>query len=361
MNKRMIYFAFIMLGFVFTAKVSYAGTDIINTVLLKAGNVIDKVSQKYEGISVKVRELTEGKLFALDENTADMIQKAKDQKDSIQEKIDKVRAAKEFATNMDEAVLDRYNNMLSQLEASDTQARDIVKQRGWTFGKNNADGGSGEDYYYSGDMDDGQVEIISKDGSGGSINIDNNDNRNANNKIDSTSADSEYKDSDDEYYYSGNMDDDYDDNNNGTSVATKDNVRQDSADSAEASKSKEIKKLNDLPEKSTDPSTKRKSFGIIDEDNADKKQVDASQKLNKSSSSLQKLSPNKLDVGDSQKTNTFDAVSKISKETSVNNDLKQQDVLSKDNVSSAPSIKRKSFVSENVVANGMEKSNVAKN
>ena len=353
MNKRIASFMFIMLGFVFTAKVSYAGTDIINTVLLKAGNVIDKVSQKYEGISVKVRELTEGKLFALDENTADMIQKAKDQKDSIQEKIDKVRAAKEFATNMDEAVLDRYNTILGQLEASDAQARSIVEQRGWTFGKNNADGGS--------DEKKGQVEIISKDSSGSSINIDNNDNRNANNKIDSTSADSEYKDSDDEYYYSGNMDDDYDDNNNGTSVATKDNVRQDSADSAEASKSKEIKKLNDLPEKSTDPSTKRKSFGIIDEDNADKKQVDASQKLNKSSSSLQKLSPNKSDVGDSQKTNTFDAVSKISKETSVNNDLKQQDVLSKDNVSSAPSIKRKSFVSENVVANGMEKSNVAKN
>ena len=144
----------------------------------------------------------EGKLFALDENTADMIQKAKDMKDSIQEKIDKVRAAKEFATNMDEAVLDRYNTILGQLEASDAQARSIVEQRGWTFGKDNADNdsdGDGYEKYYLGDR---QVEIISKDSS--SINIsNNNDNKNTNNKIAGTSADSEYADSDDEYYYSG--------------------------------------------------------------------------------------------------------------------------------------------------------------
>lgn len=343
---------FIMLSAVFTAKVSYAGTDIINTVLLKAGNVIDKVSQKYEGISVKVRELTEGKLFALDENTADMIQKAKDMKDSIQEKIDKVRAAKEFATNMDEAVLDRYNTILGQLEASDAQARSIVEQRGWTFGKDNADGSS--------DEKKGQVEIISKDSS--SINIsNNNDNKNTNNKIVGTSADSEYADSDNEYYYSDSMDDDYGDGNSGSDVATKDNSKQDSADNTKTPKSREDKQLRSPSENSVPQSVARKSFSSADDNDSNKKQVDVSQNLNKSSSSMQKLSPNKTNTDNSQKTNTFDATSKVSKETPANNDLKQQDVSSKDNISSAPSVKRKSFTSENAVSNGMEKSNVAKN
>lgn len=341
-----------MLGFVFTAKVSYAGTDIINTVLLKAGNVIDKVSQKYEGISVKVRELTEGKLFAVDENTADMIQKAKDMKDSIQEKIDKVRAAKEFVTNIDEIVLDRYNTILSQLEASDAQARSIVEQRGWTFGKNNADGSS--------DEKKGQVEIISKDSS--SINnSNNNDNKNTNNKIVGTSDDSEYADSDDEYYYSGSMDDDYDDGNSGSDVATKDNSKQDSADNTKTHKSREDKQLRSPSENSVPQSVARKSFSSVDDNDSNKKQADVSQNLNKSSSSMQKLSPNKTNTDNSQKTNTFDATSKVSKETPANNDLKQQDVSSKDNISSAPSVKRKSFTSENAVSNGMEKSNVAKN
>ncbi|MBR4107010.1 MAG: hypothetical protein IKK52_06905 [Alphaproteobacteria bacterium] len=360
MNKRIVSFMFIMLSAVFTAKVSYAGTDIINTVLLKASNVIDKVSQKYEGISVKVRELTEGKLFALDENTADMIQKAKDMKDSIQEKIDKVRAAKEFATNMDEAVLDRYNTILGQLEASDAQARSIVEQRGWTFGKDNADNdsdGDGYEKYYLGDR---QVEIISKDSS--SINIsNNNDNKNTNNKIAGTSADSEYADSDDEYYYSGSMDDDYDDGNSGSDVATKDNSKQDSANAAKTSKSKENEQLKSSSENSVPQSVARKSFSSADDNDLNKKQVDVSQNLNKSSSSMQKLSPNKTNTDNSQKTNTFDATSKVSKETPANNDLKQQDVSSKDNISSAPSVKRKSFTSENAVSNGMEKSNVAKN
>lgn len=157
MNKRIISFMAVMIISVFTVKVSYAGTDIINTVLLKAGNVIDKVSQKYEGISLKVRELTEGKMFALDENTADMLQKANDQKASIQEKIDKIRAAKEFAAQMDEAVLERYNDILSQLEASDTQARDVIKQRGWTFGKNNDEDNSDETHDYD-DMDDDYID-----------------------------------------------------------------------------------------------------------------------------------------------------------------------------------------------------------
>lgn len=352
---------FIMLGSVFIAKISYAGTDIINTVLLKAGNVIDKVSQKYEGISVKVRELTEGKLFALDENTADMIQKAKDQKDSIQEKIDKVRAAKEFMTHADEAILDRYNTMLSQLEASDTQARDIVKQRGWTFGKDNTDDNSDDDYSDGSDdygFDDGQAQIISKD-SVGSENYSSDDSKKTNGKIDSDEVSSQYDDSEDEYYYSGDMDDDYDDS--GSVITSNDNSKQNSDNNIKTTESKEIKKSADSIENSTAQSTTRKKFSSLDSDNSDKKQVDVSSNLNKMASSEQKTSPNKASIGNSQKISTLDSASKTSKETPVNTDLKQQNILLKDKVSSAPSVRRRSFTSEKAASNEMEGSNVAKN
>lgn len=135
MNKRMYIFLFIIIFSAFSVGTSYAGTDIINSMLLKAGNVIDKVSEKYEGISLKISELTNSKVFSDIENAADMVQKAKDMKNSISEKVDKIRNAQEFADFLTEDQRRVYDLLVSKLEAVDTDDRNVVKERGWTFGK----------------------------------------------------------------------------------------------------------------------------------------------------------------------------------------------------------------------------------
>ena len=67
-----IFLLFLSLNFSSISN-AYAGTDIINNLLIKAGNVIDKVALKYQKISIKINELTEGKMFQLDETTSDLI------------------------------------------------------------------------------------------------------------------------------------------------------------------------------------------------------------------------------------------------------------------------------------------------
>lgn len=133
MNKKNLLFLFIITLIIACPHSVYAGTDFINSTLTKVGNVIDKVSQKYEGISLKIREITSGKIFSVSETTAENIQKAKDAKESIQDRIDRVRNAKEMAVSMNDEVSKYHAAVAEMLEDQDAEADKTVKERGWDF------------------------------------------------------------------------------------------------------------------------------------------------------------------------------------------------------------------------------------
>ena len=112
MKKNIFASLFVIVLMSACPKDAFAGTDFINNLLTKAGNITDKVAEKYEVVSVRIREITGGKLFSVSETTMDTLQKIKDQTASIQERIDKIRQAQGFSDFLNEED-DSYNFVIT--------------------------------------------------------------------------------------------------------------------------------------------------------------------------------------------------------------------------------------------------------
>ncbi len=125
-----IFLLFLSLNFSSISN-AYAGTDIINNLLIKAGNVIDKVALKYQKISIKINELTEGKMFQLDETTSDLIRNLMEDYYLTEAKIKRFDDDIKLAKEVYQDAVDYYNQVNERMNEIQDKAEDLLRKRGW--------------------------------------------------------------------------------------------------------------------------------------------------------------------------------------------------------------------------------------
>jgi len=143
---------------------AFAGTDIINGILLKAGNVIDKISLKYQEISLEIHKVLEGKMFSFDETTKNLIRNAIQDYESIRNYVEQVEATVEYAELTFEQSEELYDRISKRLDYVDERATELLKERGWKIG--NSDDTDNEEY---GENTDGNANDSTTERSGGAL------------------------------------------------------------------------------------------------------------------------------------------------------------------------------------------------
>lgn len=108
-----------------------AGTDIINNLLIKAGNVVDNISLKYQEISMEISKITEGKMFQLDDTTSDLIRNAIDDYYLVQAKINRIKEDVELAKSVYYDAVDYYNQANERINNAKEKAEEFLHKRGW--------------------------------------------------------------------------------------------------------------------------------------------------------------------------------------------------------------------------------------
>lgn len=134
MTKRLFVVLSMTFMLIINSGNAYAGTDIINGILLKAGNVIDKISLKYQEISLEIHKVLEGKMFSLDETTKNLIRNSIQDYEAIKSYVEQIKNAEAYAEDkfmQTQALFDRISQRLIYV---DEQALEHLKERGWKIG-----------------------------------------------------------------------------------------------------------------------------------------------------------------------------------------------------------------------------------
>ena len=158
MSKKVICYLFIIILNLAWVNNAYAGTDMINNLLLKVNNTIEKFSHACEKISSTILDITQNKIMGrLEGLQADM--------QRLQDRIDYAKKAYEDVMHSDSAT--NLRNLIegSEIESMETRFEEIrrnsikvLEERGWI---NNNSGNSEEGQTVTRKTDD------SEDGSEG--------------------------------------------------------------------------------------------------------------------------------------------------------------------------------------------------
>ena len=130
MSKKNIIYSFVLISNIVWANTSFAGTDIINSLLLKVDNTLNKISAQYEQITLKVKEITNNKWLSFAEDATVKAKQAIEKKESIEEYIQKLTSAQSFADLMNLEDMQFFNNMSSRMAEIDEQSQRILENLG---------------------------------------------------------------------------------------------------------------------------------------------------------------------------------------------------------------------------------------
>lgn len=137
MNKKFIYCLLIIISSSIWTDNAYAGTDIINNILLKVNNGIEKFSATYEKISSEIKDITRNKIMGSIASVQEDIERLKDRVDYEKKAYENVINS-DYATNLRNLIeRTEIENMEKRFNKIREDAIRVLESRGWI--KNNSD------------------------------------------------------------------------------------------------------------------------------------------------------------------------------------------------------------------------------
>lgn len=137
MNKKFIYCLLIIISSSIWTDNAYAGTDIINNILLKVNNGIEKFSATYEKISSEIKDITRNKIMGSIASVQEDIERLKDRVDYEKKAYENVINS-DYATNLRNLIeRTEIENMEKRFNKIREDSIRVLESRGWI--KNNSD------------------------------------------------------------------------------------------------------------------------------------------------------------------------------------------------------------------------------